>query len=181
LQLAEKFNDKRRISSLYFDIAGVYFSLKNFDAYFNFTKKGGESLPDKSSPKYDHMLVQYQRSMATFYLEKNQLDSALYYVQAAFQTSERLKKRIFKLQTLTLLARTYAKMNENELADIYFNKAQNLADSIEVRKETFYRRYISYLFKTNRMEEAKLQTENFWDVAYKRNNPNSKLLAAGYK
>ena len=181
LPLAEKFNDKRRISSLCFDIAGVYFNLKNFDEFFNFTKKGGENLPDKSSNKYDYMLVQYQRNIGGFYLEKNQLDSALYYAQAAEQTSERLKFRIFKIQTLTLLAITYAKLNESALADVYFNKAQTLADSINLRKEAFYRRHITFLLKSNRMNEAKSQTEKFWDIAFKTQNPNVKLVAAGFK
>ena len=34
LPLAEKFNDKRRISSLCFDIASIYFALKNIDDFF---------------------------------------------------------------------------------------------------------------------------------------------------
>ena len=181
LPLAEKFNDKRKISSLYFDIASVYFNLKNLDEFFKFAYKGGENLPDKSSPKYDYMLVQYQRNMATYYLEKMQLDSALVYAQAAGQTSERLKTILFKIQTLTLLAVTYSKMNEDELADVYFNKAKNAADSIAVRKETFYRRYITFLLERNRMDEARLQTENFWNIACKTQNLNVKLLAAGYK
>ena len=181
LPLAEKSNDKRRISSLYFDIAGVYFFLKNIDEYLNFTKKGGENLPDETSPKYNYMLVQYQRNMGSSYMEKKQLDSALYYAQAAEQTSDRLKLRLYKLQTLTLLATTYAKMNEHELADVYFNKAQNIADSVDLRKDAFYRRYITFLVKSNRMDEAKVQTEKFWDVACKTQNPNVKLLAAGFK
>ena len=181
LPLAEKFNDKRRISSLYFDIAGIYFLLKNIDEYLNFTRKGGENLPDKTSSKYYYMLVQYQRNMGSSYLEKNQLDSALYYAQAAEQTSDRLKLRLYKLQTLTLLAITYAKMNERELANVYFNKAQNIADSIDLRKDVFYRRYITFLVKGNRMDEAKVQTEKFWDLACKTQNLNIKLLAAGYK
>ena len=70
LPLAEKCNDKRRISSLYFDIATPYYSLKNIDQFFKFTKKGGENLPDKYSSMYDYMLVQFQRSMGIAYTEK---------------------------------------------------------------------------------------------------------------
>ncbi len=181
LPLAEKFNDKRRISSIYFDIASVYFNLKNLEEYFNFTKKGGENLPDKSSHKYDYMLAQFQRNTGTYYLEKNQLDSALYYAQAAFQTNERLKLPLYKLQILTLHAVIYSKMNENELAEVYFNKAKSTADSLVVRKEIFYRRYIPFLVERNRMEDAKLQTEKFWDVALVVQNLNVKLLAAEFK
>lgn len=181
LPLAEKFKDKRRISSIYFDIAGVYNNLKNIEEYFNFTRKGGLNLPDKTSPKYDHMLVQFQRNMGSIYRDKKQLDSALYYAQAALQTSERLKSHLFKLQTLTLAADIYAKMNENELADIYFNKAKSVSDTLSFRKEYFYRRYIPYLVSCNRMNEAKLEAEKFWDVVDKEHNLNFKLFAASIK
>ncbi len=83
LPLAEKFNDKRRISSLYFDISSVYFSLKNIDDFLNFTKKGGENLPDTSSPMCDNMLVQYERNMGNAFFEKERLDSVLYFAQLA--------------------------------------------------------------------------------------------------
>lgn len=183
LPLAEKFNDKRRISSLYFDIAGTYYSLKNIDEFFNLTKKGGENLPDKTSPKYDYMLVQYQRNMGIAYMEKNQLDSALSYAQAAVQTSDKLQLSTFQLQALHLLGAINAKKNENELADVYFNKALALADSIksEGRKMGFFQRYIPFLFKNNRMAEAKMQTEKLWMLSGKIQNLNFKLVAAGYK
>ena len=183
LPLAEKFNDKRRISSLYFDIGSIYFSLKNFDAFFKFTKKGGESLPAKNSPKYDYMLVQYQRSIGIAFMEKNQLDSALVYAQAAVQTSDRLQLSTFQLQALHLLGAVNAKMNENELADVYFNKAMLLSESVknEIRKMAFYQRYIPFLIKNNRMDEAKVQTEKLWMLSEKIENLNFKLVAAGYK
>lgn len=181
LPLAEKFSDKRRISSIYFDIASVYFNLKNLEEYFNFTKKGGENLPDKSSPKYDYMLAQFQRNTGTYYLGKNQLDSALYYAQAAFQTIERLNLPLFKLQILTLHAVIYSKLNENDLAEVYFNKAKIAANSIAVRKDIFYRRYIPFLVEHNRMDEAKLQAEKLWDVACKMQNLNITLLGAEFQ
>lgn len=77
LPLAEKYNDKRRISSVYFDIASVYFNLKNIEEYFNITQKGGNHLPDKSSDKYDYMLIQYQRNIGVSYYEK--INSTLHY------------------------------------------------------------------------------------------------------
>ncbi|MEP7254188.1 MAG: hypothetical protein ABI666_00360 [Ferruginibacter sp.] len=183
LPLAEKYNDKRRISSLYFDIATIYYYLKNIDDFFKFNKTGGENLPDKTSSKYDYMLVQYQRNMGIAYMEKNQLDSALYYAQAALQTSERLKLPTYQLQTLHLLGAVNSKLNENALADVYFNKALVLADSVknESRKMGFYQRYIPFLFKNNRMVEAKLQVEKLWVLSSKTQNLNFKLIATGYK
>lgn len=183
LPLAEKFNDKRRISSLYFDIAQVNFYLKNIDEFFRFTKKGGENLPDQTSPKYDYMLVQYQRNTGIAYLEKNQLDSALNYAQAALQTSQRLKLPNFQLQSLHLLGAIHAKMNENDLADVYFRKALMLSDSDKMvtRKMAFYQRYIPFLFKNNRMMEAKVQADKLWTLSGEIPNLNFKLIATGYK
>ncbi len=183
LPLAEKFKDKRRISSLNFDIASIYATLKNIDEFFNFTKRGGENLPDKTSAKYDYMLVQYQRNMGIAYMEQDQLDSALYYTQAAVQTSERLKLPTYRLQTLHLLGAINSKLNENDLADVYFNKALILSDSVknENRKMGFYQRYIPFLFKNNRMMEANVQVEKLWILSGKIQNLNFKLIAAVYK
>ena len=183
LPLAQEVNDKRRISSLYFDIASVYFLLQNMEAYIDYTRKGGENLPDKSSPMHDYMLVQYQRNMGTYFLEINQADSALYFVQAMEQTSIRLKSILFRYQAMTLIAYTNAKMGENELADIYFKKALIIADSIQgnLRKFVFYKRYIPFLINNSRIEEAKPQIETLWTISQQNNNPNYKLLAAGFK
>ncbi len=183
LPLAEKFIDKRRISSLYFDIATTYFFLNNIDEFFRFTKLGGENMPAKTSSKYDYMLLQFQRNMGSAYLEKNQLDSALNYAQAAVQTSDRLKLPNFQLQALHLLGAVNAKMNENDLADVYFKKALILSDSdkMETRRMAFYQRYIPFLFKNNRMIEAKVQVENLWILSGEIPNLNFKLIATTYK
>ena len=183
LPLAEKCNDKRRISSLYFDIATPYYSLKNIDQFFKFTKKGGENLPDKNSSMYDYMLVQFQRNMGIAYMEKNQLDSALSYAQAALQTSDRLKLSTYQLQALHLLGAINAKKNENELADVYFKKALIMSDSIksETRKMGFYQRYIPFLMSNNRMGEATVQTGKLWMLACNTQNLNFKLVATDYK
>jgi hypothetical protein len=183
LPLAEKYNDKRRISSLYFDISTIYYYLKNIDDFFKFNRKGGENLPDKTSSKYDYMLVQYQRNMGIAYMDKNQLDSALYYAQAALQTSEKLKLPTYQLQTLHLLGAVNSKLNEKALADVYFHKALILSDSVknESRKMGFYQRYIPFLFKNNRMKEAKVQVEKLWTLSGETENLNFKLIATGYK
>lgn len=79
------------------------------------------------------------------------------------------------------MADIYSKMNENELADVYFNKAKSVSDALTFRKEYFYRRHIPYLVSRNRMDEAKLEAKKLWDVVNKEQNLNFKLLAAGIK
>ena len=62
LPLAEKANDKRRISSLDFDISLAYYALQNNNAAVQYVRKGGDDLPDKSHPLYDFMLLQYNEA-----------------------------------------------------------------------------------------------------------------------
>ena len=167
-----------------YDWIGYYFAMSkgaNTTALEYYFKKGGKHLPDKSSDKYDYMLIQYQRNIGVSYYEKNQLDSALFYAQVAEQTAERLKLPLYRAQTLTLLAVIYYKMNELELAEIYFNKAKNLSETLAVRKDVFYKRYIPFLIEQNRMDEAIASTEYFWNITREMQNLNIELIAAGFK
>jgi len=45
----------------------------------------------------------------------------------------------------------------------------------------FYQRYIPFLIKNNRMDEAKVQTEKLWMLSGTIQNLNFKLIAANYK
>ena len=98
LPLAEKTKNKRRISSIYFDIALTYNNLQNNEDLLKYTRKGGENLPDKSHPLYYYMLVQYQRNMATYFILANRPDSALHFAQALSETSQKAKSFLFEYQ-----------------------------------------------------------------------------------
>ena len=101
--------------------------------------------------------------------------------QVAEQTAERLKLPLYRAQTLTLLAVIYYKMNELELAEIYFNKAKIVSETLAVRKDVFYKRYIPFLIEQNRMDEAIASTEYFWNITREMQNLNIELIAAGFK
>jgi len=183
LPLAEKFIDKRRISSLYFDIANVYTVLLNSNEAYRYTLKGGQYLPDPSSGMYDYMLVQYQRNLARYYSDTRQLDSALYYVSALTQTSLRANLIYYTYQAMFLNGFIRAQMGENESADACYKKALLLSDSIKVeaRKLPFYNRYIAFLIANDRLQDAQHQTQELWHLAMRTNNPNLKLAAASFK
>ena len=183
LPLAEKTNDKRRISSLCFDIANVYNLLQNPNEVIKYTLKGGKNLPDKSSPMYDYMLVQYQRNMTRYYSDTRQSDSALYYVRAFTQTSYRLRLPNFKYQAMIQNGYIRSQTDENELAEAYFKKAMAMSDSlnVETRVLPFYKVYIPFLISNSRIQDAKLQTQQLWNISQRNNNPNYKLAATGFK
>lgn len=182
IPLAEKVNDKRRISSLYFDISMVYFNLYSYEEAFKNIIKGGENLPDKSYPFYDYMLVQYQRNMTMYFIFTNQTDSALKYAQELLETSNRIKSILFKYASMYLNGSVYNMMGNNEQAEIYFNKAISISDSIISQEEKlkFYESYIEYLIKNNKTNEALEQAKQLMNLANQSNDVNLKLSGSGY-
>jgi tetratricopeptide (TPR) repeat protein len=182
IPLAEKANDKRRISSLYFDIALVYFVLQNNEEALKNIRKGGENLPALSSPMYKFMLVQYQRNLSKYYLLTGRYDSALHYAQALTETSTALKSLSFEYGALYLNGSTYAKMGDMEMADVYFKKANALTPLIQnsTGRLDFYEIYIRFLLNYKRTNEAYEQSKQLMAWGYQNNNNNVKLSAAGF-
>ena len=179
IPLAEKVNDKRRISSLYFDIALIYFALEDNDKAGENVRKGGENLPDRSSPMFNFMLVQYQRNMAQYYLIARRPDSALHYAQATLETSHFLKSISFEHGALYLSGDAYAQMGDKEMAEISFKKALALNDFIKLNstKVPFFTGYVSFLLSSGRVPEAYEQARKLLSIAIKDNNDNIKLAA----
>lgn len=183
LPLAEKYNDKRRISSIYFDLASSYGGLGKKTESYEFLKKGGENLPDKTSPMYDYMLVQYQRSMAVMFYEKKQLDSALLFAQLGNQTAERLNVNLYKFQTLGILGRVYEVKKEPEIANVYWQKRMAIAQSFKgnLRKFEAYNSYVGYLIRADSLKEATVLADKMWSIAQQEQNQALILLTATSK
>ena len=182
LPFAEKENDKRRISSLYFDIALVYFDLQNNEKAVENTRMGGKNLPDKIHPLYDFMLIQYQGNMAQYFLLKNQPDSALYYTEGLAQTNKRMNGGpSYDFNEYTLLGSAYAQINNTAMADENFKKALELSDVVEntSTRVLFYISYIPFLLSNNRIDEASIQAKHLLEFGTMHKNNNLKLAAAG--
>ena len=182
IPLAEKAKDKRRLSSLYFDIALAYYALQNFEEGFKYNVKGGENLPDKSSPMYEFMLVQYQRNAVFYYLQIHRADSALHYGQLATETAGRVKARIFIYNALILTAAAYAQKNDTVLADLYFKRARVMSDSVNLNaaKALFYNNYIEFLLDNRRVQEAKNIAAEMLLLGRQTQNNDILLPATGF-
>jgi tetratricopeptide (TPR) repeat protein len=180
IPLAERSKDKRRISSIYIDIAFAYYSLKNFEEGLKYTRLAGKNLPDRSSAMYDYMAVQFNRNMMRYFLNKNQPDSALIYLHEIEDINRRLKSPFFKTIELALGGKAYGQLGEDEMAEIYFKKANNLADSTNsfAIKITVKNNNIPFLLNRSNIQEAKLQALELITLGNKRDD--IKLAAAGY-
>jgi hypothetical protein len=182
LPLAEKANDKRRISSLDFDISLAYYTLQNNKAAVKYVSKGGDDLPDKSHPLYDFMLLQYQRGMATWYLSARQPDSALYFAQAFYENSRKAGGILQRFNALVSIADAYSQLGENELADVYIKKVIVISDSVKMIpvKLRFINYYIPVLLNKGNMPEAMVQAKQLLNLGESNSNNNVKLAAAGF-
>jgi tetratricopeptide (TPR) repeat protein len=182
LPLAKKANDRRRISSLYFDIALVYFTLQNKEEAIKNERRGYENLPDTSSPMYLLMLMQYQEGMAEYYISSRQNDSALYYTQQLSATSLKLNSRSFQYGALYLSAQVYMQMNDREMAEVYYKKGLAMTPSIagSAIRLNFYNSYIPFLLGNGNIYEARNQAAQLMQLGVKDNNNNIKLSAADF-
>jgi tetratricopeptide (TPR) repeat protein len=182
LPLAQKAKDKRRISSLYFDISIIYFTLQNTEEAVNYLRKGAENLPAASSPMYSFMLMQYQRGMSQYYMLSHQNDSALYYTQQLSATSLKIKSLSFYYGSLYLSGQVYMQMGDKDLAEVYFKKAAALTPSIEssAGRLSFYEIYIPFLINNDHINEARNQAMRLMELGTRDHNNNIKLSAAGF-
>ena len=182
IPLAEKAKDKRRISSLYFDIAYLYSLLQNTDEAIKYNRKGAENLPGRSSSMYDFIIRQYQDNMANCFLLLHQPDSALHYVQALNETNLRLKSRSYDAVALRDFATVYEQLGDNVLAETYYKKAIILVDSMPYFNYKLYTKtnYANFLINNNNIPGAKEQAMQLFELGEQINNNDMKLAAAGF-
>ena len=180
---AEKVNDKRRISSLYFDITLVYFDLHENEQAFQATQLGKENLPDTSHSMYNFMLVQYQSNMAQYFLITNQADSAYFYAKETEASYKLLGMNAsYQFITFTFLAAAYAQKGMPEFAETYYAKALAMIDAMKrpVDWMLFTNNYIPFLLAEKRNKEAKIQADNLLAYGIQLKNNGLKLTGAGY-
>ena len=182
IPLAEKSKDKRRISSLYFDIAECYYNLQNLDECYKYANIGKANLPDKGAPMYDFMATQFYRTMGNYYLKKNMPDSALKQIHELEEGNSRLKTANYILYSFLQNGTAYSQLGENDLADVYFKKAYELSDSIGTSLVILVlnQSYIPYLLTTNQYEKGKQQAFQLLNTGKLIGNNLAKLNAAGF-
>ncbi|WP_336517130.1 sensor histidine kinase [Pollutibacter soli] len=180
--LAERANDKRRLSSLYFDIAVIYYELQDYTSAFENTVKGGENLPDKSSPNYDFMVGQYERNMAAYYMSIPQPDSVLKYARLHAATAERYKGFNFQFSALLLQGAACALSQQDSLASMYFEKASEMGRFIKIYSLSglFYKYYLRFLIDKGKLNEARQVAKQYLAQSEADGIPLAGLRAAGF-
>ncbi len=180
--LAEKVNDRVMVSSLYLDIAVVYFNLNNPEEAVKYIRKAGASLPLRESPMYDYMARQYQSTMANYFILEQQPDSALHFVQQLNEINLRLKSTVFETQAATLSGALYDEMGDKTLAEFYYLKANAFADSGKYYDTKLFikKKYTLFLLHNNKVTEAGEQVAKLLELGSRINNNNMKLAGAGF-
>jgi signal transduction histidine kinase len=182
LPLAERSKDKRRISSIYFDISLTYIIIGKPKEARYYNLKGKDNLPDSSNKLYDFMASQFDRNMVRYYLLMNHLDSTLPYLQHLELEAQLLKTPVVVLPSLFLSGAAYARLNNKDSAEFYFNKAAAFSDSIKSvgLKWTNDRYYIPYLLQNGRLKEAKKRAIDLLQLGEENSNWDVRLTAASF-
>jgi hypothetical protein len=128
------------------------------------------------------MLAQYQRNMATYFVATNQPDSALEYAQPLAIISRNINSPLFEFSAFFLTAAAYDQQGDKDLAETYFKKASALSDSVKsgFALLRFGLSYIPFLFRNNRLIEAKKQAIHLLNLGEQLSNNDLKLAGAGF-
>ena len=179
---AENAKDKRRLSSLYIDIAVVYYRLNNPDEQIKYLRKAIDNLPDPGSPLYYFMLAQVQTYMTRYFILKNNYDSAFYYTSAFSETNRHLKSPVYACASQSLVGIIYEKTGDTARADLHYRNSIRGADSVNYSyiKLSVKIPYISFLIKTNKITEATDQARQLMQMGIGKNNSDIKRTAAGF-
>src|SRR5688572_17791314 len=96
IPFAEVIHDKRRLSSLYIDIAAVYTKLNNAEEEIKYIRKAVANLPEKTSPLYHFVAAQVYYYISEYFLTQRRYDSVFHYVQVLNEANLSLKSPMFE-------------------------------------------------------------------------------------
>ena len=182
IPLAERTNDKRRLSSLYIDICIVYENLGNRDEQIKYIRKAEVALPGKNSPMYNYMVRQVQYNYSRYFLFIKRPDSAMHYTQALNETNLRLRSFLYETYAQMLLGGVYEQLNDKELAELHFKRANAQADSMKYSYVKFIIKpaYINFLLQNNKIVAAHETASQLLKTGAALNNFDFKQVAAGF-
>ena len=185
IPLAKKVGDKRRISSLYFDIALVYFDLEEYSSALKNTLEGGKNLPPKNHPLYEFMLLQYLGNMSQYFTLTEEPDSAIYYAETlttAYKNSTSLNTPFYEYNSAVYLGASYAVAGENQKALEYFELVDKNKGAISQSWfiTNYYNFYIPLLIDINDNKKALRLAEEMLSLGNEIGNQYMILGATGY-
>jgi hypothetical protein len=126
------------------------------------------------------MAAQYQLDFAIYYIMQQQPDSALHFVQELNETNLRLKTNMFKSYAQYLSGEVYDQLGDKTLAEVYYKKANNIADSSQFFDEILNVKsnYTKFLLRNNAIDEARVQASKLLELGQQIGNNQMKLVGA---
>jgi tetratricopeptide (TPR) repeat protein len=182
IPLAQKTNDKRRLSSLYIDISIVYENLGNREEQIKYIRKAEVALPAKNSPMYNYMIRQVQYNYSRYFLFMQKPDSAMHYTQALNETNLRLPSFLYETYAQMLLGAVHEQLADKDLAGFHFKRANEQSDAMQYSYVKFIIKpaYINFLLKNNKILVAQQQAQQLLETGKQLNNFDFKQVAAGF-
>ena len=182
IPMAENANDKRRLSSLYIDIAVVYFRLNNPDEQIKYLRKAMNNLPAVTSALYYFMLTQIQVYTCRYFILKNNYDSAFHYAMALNESNRSLKSPVYNCAAQALMGLIYDKKGDTAAAGLHYKNSVKGADSVRYYyiKHSVKTPYVDFLIRLHKIPEALEQAQQLMVMGTEKNNADVKRTAAGF-
>ena len=182
IPLAERADDKRRLSSLYIDIAVVYYKLNNPDEQIKYLRKAMNNLPPVTSPLYYFMLTQVQAYTCRYFILKSNYDSALHYAMALSESNHYFKSPVYNCAAQSLMGIIYEKTADTTAAALHYKNSVLGADSVRYFyiKLSVKTPYIDFLIKRRKIPDALEQARQLMNMGIEKNNADVKRTAAGF-
>jgi signal transduction histidine kinase len=184
IPLAERAHDKRRLSSLYLDIAAAQLQLKNYEEVIKQTRLGFQNLPAKSEPLFSFMYIQYTGNMTEYFLDTQQKDSAIFYAAKHDSVSHLVPWEIFAFAAKCYEGAAYSLDGNNRMANEYYEKALAMFSKLQVTGTDgaliFFNYYIPFLIDNKRFDDAISQAHTLEKIGIDFKNNILKLRAAKF-
>lgn len=157
IQLAEKNKNKGYLCSLYLDVSTIYsIGLEDFPNALKYGRKAQALLIDARF-SHTNLPVQVYAALTKIFVRTDEPDSALYYSQRANEALIGLKDEYQYQNVLMGFARTYHLMKDEALAETYYKKLIQIADSLNFRvyKEISKYWYANLLYQRGDYQASK--------------------------
>ncbi len=164
IEIATQFGDQQRLASLYNNLAGVYWSLRDYGNAMDFwtrTLKIRERLQDEVG------VAKTLNNIALIYQSRGELDKAAQWMRTALQTALRIDSKLMQVVILGNLGDLETGNQRFDTAGQYYEKAERLAEETgDTRaRQTLAVSRAYWALQQGKLQEAEQYLDRAWALS----------------
>jgi tetratricopeptide (TPR) repeat protein len=182
LKLAEIVQNPGEIARINNDISTTYSEIKNYSETLNYLLKSESfALQPEVRQRHSSLPIVIHINMTEAYIALGKPDSALKYIQLAKRENLDVKSVGFETYMLGDFGLVYEKLKKNDLAEIFYQKSIQQADSLKairfIADNTYH--YANFLLEQKRYTEANEIARKSLIASQKEGYKNGIINASG--